>query len=60
MMIIVPNSVAILGRTYGPGKVRSYVFAAFGALAPIGFIVGGAFAALFAEKADTRWIWWFM
>ncbi|WVW78590.1 hypothetical protein I302_100546 [Kwoniella bestiolae CBS 10118] len=54
-----PNALAILGRTYPPGKMRNLVFAILGALAPSGFLIGGAVAAIFTVLADVRWIWWF-
>ena len=56
---VVPNAVAILGRTYPPGNTRSLVFALIGALGPAGFMVGGVFAALLAQKASVPWIWFF-
>ncbi|WWC59375.1 uncharacterized protein I303_101927 [Kwoniella dejecticola CBS 10117] len=54
-----PNALAILGRTYPPGKIRNIVFAILGALAPAGFIVGGAVASIFTVLVDPRWVWWF-
>ncbi|WWC67828.1 uncharacterized protein I206_101745 [Kwoniella pini CBS 10737] len=53
-----PNALAILGRTYPPGKVRNIVFAILGALAPAGFIVGGAIASIFCVLLNPKWIWW--
>jgi hypothetical protein len=53
----VPNAVSILGRTYPPGLMRSIVFAILGALAPIGFVVPGSFAALLADHGAVQWIW---
>ncbi|KAK1926475.1 MFS transporter [Papiliotrema laurentii] len=52
-----PNAVSILGRTYPPGLMRSIVFAILGALAPIGFVVPGSFAALLADHGAVQWIW---
>ncbi|ORX34486.1 major facilitator superfamily domain-containing protein [Kockovaella imperatae] len=57
--LAVPNAVAILGRTYPPGSTRSLIFAIFGALAPVGFMVGGAVAALLAQTTSVIWIWFF-
>ncbi|WWD00461.1 hypothetical protein V866_007376 [Kwoniella sp. B9012] len=54
-----PNALAILGRTYPPGKMRNLVFAILGALAPSGFLIGGAVAAIFTVLVNVRWIWWF-
>ena len=59
MTLVVPNAVAILGRTYPPGNTRSLVFALIGALGPAGFMVGGLFAGLLAQKASVPWIWFF-
>jgi len=56
-LTVVPNAVAILGRTYPPGQMRSIVFAILGALAPVGFIVPGAFAAALADAGAVEWIW---
>ncbi|WVR04537.1 hypothetical protein IAU60_001544 [Kwoniella sp. DSM 27419] len=58
--LALPNALAILGRTYPPGKMRNIVFAILGALAPAGFMFGGAIAAVFAVLVDVRWIWWFV
>jgi len=55
---IVPNAVAMLGRSYPPGRVRSSIFAALGALAQIGFVSGGTIGALFAVLVQPAWIWW--
>ena len=55
----VPNAVAIFGRTYPPGQMRATLFAALGALGPVGFMSSGALAALLADKASVPWIWWF-
>ena len=58
-MAIVPNAVAILGRTYPPGPTRSITFAMLGAIAPAGWFAAGAMAAAIAEKASVPWIWFF-
>jgi MFS family permease len=55
----VPNAVSILGRTYPPGNIRALVFAALGALGPIGFVWGGVVSGLFAKYASIKWIWFF-
>ncbi|KAK8846854.1 hypothetical protein IAR55_005942 [Kwoniella newhampshirensis] len=55
-----PNALAILGRTFPPGKTRNRAFATLGALAPAGFWVGGAIASIFAQLVSVRWIWWFI
>lgn len=50
---ILPNSIAILGRTYEPGRRKEMVFALFGATAPTGFNLGAVFSALIAQN-----LWW--
>jgi MFS family permease len=54
--IVLPNGLAILGATYGPGRRKAMVFSLFGACAPNGSIVGSVFAGLFAL---TWWPWAF-
>ncbi|WVQ84142.1 hypothetical protein IAT38_006289 [Cryptococcus sp. DSM 104549] len=55
-----PNALAILGRTYPPGRTRNFVFSILGALAPAGWCIGGAVAAVFAQLVSVGWIWWFV
>lgn len=47
--ILVPNAMALVGRTYPLGLKRNLVFSAFGAGGPTGFVVGATFAALFSQ-----------
>ncbi|RYP12697.1 hypothetical protein DL765_007197 [Monosporascus sp. GIB2] len=54
--VVLPNSLAILGSTYAPGKRKAMVFAIFGATAPGGAILGAAFSGLFALEG---WPWTF-
>ncbi|OJJ50122.1 hypothetical protein ASPZODRAFT_149525 [Penicilliopsis zonata CBS 506.65] len=56
--MVLPNAIAILGRTYPPGPRKEMVFSLFGATAPNGFIIGGAFASLFAERVWWPWGYW--
>ncbi|KAH6607126.1 drug resistance [Trichoderma cornu-damae] len=49
----VPSAVAIIGRTYPPGRRKSMIFSMFGATAPGGFVLGAVFSSLFAEL-----VWW--
>lgn len=55
--ICLPNGLAILGASYAPGPRKAMVFAIFGATAPSGAIVGGAFAGLF-NLAWWPWTFW--
>ncbi|KAK8076590.1 hypothetical protein PG994_003862 [Apiospora phragmitis] len=50
--ICLTNGLAILGASYGPGKRKALAFAAFGATAPGGSILGAVFSGLFARH------WW--
>jgi MFS family permease len=54
--IALPNALAILGATYADGPRKHMVFAIFGATAPGGAVVGGAFAGVFAL---AWWPWTF-
>lgn len=47
-----PNALALLGILFEKGVWKNMAFAAFGACAPTGSIMGSAFAALFALA------WW--
>ncbi|XMA18364.1 hypothetical protein WAI453_011155 [Rhynchosporium graminicola] len=57
---LLPNALAILGRTYESGRRKEMVFSIFGATAPSGFILGALFASLFAEVAWWPWAFWTM
>lgn len=58
--ILLPNSLAILGRTYPPGTRKEMAFSLFGATAPGGATLGGAFSALIAERSFWPWAYWCM
>jgi MFS family permease len=53
--LILPNAVAILGRTYPPGLRKNLVFSLFGAAAPSGYMIGAAFSSLVAQFAPWSW-----
>ena len=57
--LILPNALALLGRTYNPGMKKNLIFALFAACAPSGFIVGAVFSAIFAEFTWWAWTFWF-
>lgn len=57
---MLPNSIAILGRSYEPGRRQSMVFSLFGATAPGGFVIGAAFCSLLSQKLWWPWAYWFM
>ena len=56
--IILPNGIAILGRTYPPGKRKNLAMSLFGATAPNGFLVGAVFTGIFTEFAWWPWSFW--
>ncbi|PTB59452.1 hypothetical protein M431DRAFT_75031 [Trichoderma harzianum CBS 226.95] len=58
--LVLPNAVAILGRTYPPGRRKELVFSLFGATAPAGFNVAGVFIALLAQRVWWPWSYWIM
>lgn len=58
--MMLPNSLAILGRTYPPGRRKEMAFSLFGAAAPGGAVVGGIFASLIAQRAWWPWAYWVM
>ena len=49
---MVPNGLALLGREFN-GMKRNLAFAFFGACAPIGYLLGSVFSAIFAQLT-----WW--
>lgn len=53
--ILIPNGLALLGREYPDGKRKHMAFSLFGATAPIGAIIGSAFASIFAQLVEWQW-----
>jgi len=47
--LLVPNGIALIGRSFPPGDKRALVIGVFGACGPCGFLTGAAFSAMFAE-----------
>ena len=56
--MLLPNAVAIFGRTYPPGLRKAMAFSLFGATAPGGYIVGAAFSSIFAQLVWWPWGYW--
>ena len=54
---LVPNAMALIGKTYPVGMKKNFIFSAFGAGGPTGFAIGAVFAALFSQL--TWWPWTF-
>lgn len=54
--LMVPNGLALLGRTYPPGSKQKVVsFTIFGLCAPVGAYLGMIFGALFTKFATWHW-----
>lgn len=54
--LMVPNGLALLGRTYPPGsKEKIFSFTLFGLFAPVGAYLGMLFGALFSEYSSWWW-----
>ncbi|SCU85374.1 LAMI_0C11034g1_1 [Lachancea mirantina] len=57
---ILPNAIAILGRTYEPGRKKNMVFSLLGATAPGGFVLGATFSSLLGQLLWWPWSYWIM
>ncbi|EFQ25634.1 major facilitator superfamily transporter [Colletotrichum graminicola] len=55
--ICLPNALALFGAAYPPGHRKAMVFSFFGAVAPMGGVVGGAFASVLS-LAWWPWALW--
>ncbi|EXJ86033.1 hypothetical protein A1O1_06402 [Capronia coronata CBS 617.96] len=54
--LMVPNGLAVLGRTYPPGsKQKIFSFTLFGLCAPVGAYMGMIFGAVFARFLSWWW-----
>lgn len=53
-----PNGVALLGKLYRPGLRKRIAFSCFAAVAPSGWVIGAAFASIFAQLAWWPWLFW--
>lgn len=58
--LLVPNAQAMIGRGYPPGPSKNIIMSLFGAAAPLGFVAGGAMAAMFAQLVSWPWAFWTM
>jgi MFS family permease len=58
--LLVPNAVALIGRTLPVGQKRMVGFACFGACGPLGAAVGAAFTALLADLVWWPWSFWLL
>ncbi|CAK4026504.1 hypothetical protein D0861_00252 [Lecanosticta acicola] len=53
--LLVPNALAIVGRSYGASPKKNMIFALFGAAAPTGWVVGAVFSSILAQLAWWPW-----
>ena len=58
--LLVPNAVALIGRTLPPGRKRMIGFACFGGCGPIGATFGAVFSALVADLLWWPWNFWIL
>ncbi|EST07926.1 Major facilitator superfamily [Kalmanozyma brasiliensis GHG001] len=58
--VLLPNSLAILGRVFAPGTYAKHLsFSFFAATAPNGFLVGALFTTLMDMNSRLGWQWGF-
>lgn len=56
-----PNAAALLANGWKEQWKKNLAFAIFGAIAPGGYVIGAAVAALIVERGGTwEWIYWSM
>ncbi|KAK0646871.1 major facilitator superfamily domain-containing protein [Cercophora newfieldiana] len=53
--LVIPNAIAIIGRTFPVGLKRNIAFACFSAAGPTGAALGAVMAALVAETISWHW-----
>lgn len=58
--LLVPNGIALIGRTFPIGMKRAKAIAAFGGCGPVGMAIGVVFSSLFAELLWWPWSFWAM
>lgn len=58
--ILIPNAIALIGRTLPVGNERNIAFACFGAAGPTGATAGAVFAAMLAQLAWWPWEFWIL
>ncbi|KAK7180064.1 hypothetical protein DPSP01_011192 [Paraphaeosphaeria sporulosa] len=56
--LLLPNALAIAGRTYAPGRRKSVVFSLIAMCAPLGGIIGGLAGSALAQYVWWPWITW--
>ncbi|KAI0057295.1 MFS general substrate transporter [Artomyces pyxidatus] len=58
--LMVPNSVAVLGLTFPPGRLRNLAMGLFGCAAPVGAAGGAIVAGLLAQLTPWKWMFFFL
>lgn len=53
-----PNAVALIGHYFPHGQKKTNYFAAFGAVAPFGFVLGALISGIFAQLVWWPWMFW--
>lgn len=53
--LLVPNALALVGRTYGASPRKNMILALFGAAAPTGWVMGAVFSSILAQLAWCPW-----
>ena len=56
--LIVPNGLALIGRTFPMGLKRNFSISCFGGMGPVGMVTGSAFSSLCAQKGWWQWSFW--
>ncbi|KAL4746053.1 hypothetical protein BDW72DRAFT_210785 [Aspergillus terricola var. indicus] len=56
--LLLPNALAIAGRTYPPGKKKNMIFSAFAVAAPLGCFTAGVIGSAFAQYVWWPWVMW--
>ncbi|KAH1730469.1 hypothetical protein KXX25_007113 [Aspergillus fumigatus] len=56
--LLLPNALAIAGRTYPPGKKKNMIFSAFAVAAPLGCFTAGVVGSVFAQYVWWPWVMW--
>lgn len=58
--LLVPNGIALIGRTFPIGMKRSISIAIFGGCGPVGITIGVVFSAILAQLVWWPWCFWVM
>lgn len=56
--LLLPNALALLGRSYPPGPRKNIIFSIFGASAPFGATIGNISGSVFGQLLWWPWGFW--